>query len=183
MTHRFSQVANRVIPSLTSGPQVSVSSAVSPPEIIYDGMLSRTVTQGARHVSQTSTRAVSGIPTNAGKTPPKLEDFDPLNPGEWQLGAAGKILPRLPEGTRCGKLVMGKYGLYSPVVRKRVEAYSAGLDAGKKSEAATPFDRNMTNVAKVLAFICLAIGFHNTVMLIYGKPIWPLHNIKAPGAS
>ena len=94
-------------------------------------MLSRSVAQGARHATQTSARAVSGIPTNAGKTPPKLEDFDPLNPGEWQLGAAGKILPRLPEGTRCGKLVMGKYGLYSPELRKRVEAYSVSVQVHK----------------------------------------------------
>jgi len=28
------------------------------------------------------------------------------------------MLPRLPEGTRCGELVMGKYGLYDPKVRK-----------------------------------------------------------------
>ena len=60
----------------------------------------------------------------ARRIPPPLEQFDPLNPGEWQLGAGGKLLPRLPEGTRVGKLVMGKYGLYDPKLRKRVEAYS-----------------------------------------------------------
>uniref|UniRef100_A0A914HDV7 Acyl carrier protein n=1 Tax=Globodera rostochiensis TaxID=31243 RepID=A0A914HDV7_GLORO len=49
--------------------------------------------------SQTQFHPVSG------KKPPTLDEFDPLNPGEWQLGAFGKILPRLPEGTRCGKLV------------------------------------------------------------------------------
>ncbi|KAK6057357.1 hypothetical protein COOONC_05126 [Cooperia oncophora] len=78
------------------------------------------------------------------KTPPSLEEFDPLNPGEWQLGAGGKILPRLPEGTRVGKLVMGKYGLYDPQLRKRVEVYSKALLDGKKSEEAGPFDRAMT---------------------------------------
>jgi hypothetical protein len=40
------------------------------------------------------------------------------------MGVGGKILPRLPEGTRVGKLVMGKYGLYCPKLRKQVEAYS-----------------------------------------------------------
>lgn len=90
-------------------------------------MLGRGLQTGAQHVSRVSSRAVSGIPTNAGKTPPTLEQFDPLNPGEWQLGAAGKILPRLPEGTRVGNLVMGKYGLYDPKLRKRVEAYSVSF--------------------------------------------------------
>lgn len=28
------------------------------------------------------------VPTSAGKTPPTLEEFDPLNPGEWQLGVS-----------------------------------------------------------------------------------------------
>lgn len=135
-----------------------------------------------------------GVPTNAGRTPPTIEQFDPLNPGEWQLGAAGKILPRLPEGTRVGKLVMGKYGLYDPKLRKRVEAYSvrtfpfelyvyilfqAGLDAGKKSEAATPFDAALTNVAKILSYFCLLLGFYNCFVLAYGKPIWPMTNLKS----
>jgi hypothetical protein len=40
-----------------------------------------------------------------------------------QLGAAGKILPRLKEGTRVGKLVMGKYGLYNPKLRRQAEEY------------------------------------------------------------
>ncbi len=30
----------------------------------------------------------------------------------------GKLIPRLPEGTRVGKLVMGKYGLYNSVARE-----------------------------------------------------------------
>uniref|UniRef100_A0AC34R540 Uncharacterized protein n=1 Tax=Panagrolaimus sp. JU765 TaxID=591449 RepID=A0AC34R540_9BILA len=180
MTHRFSQLANRVVPTLTLNPQVSVSSEVpTSPQIIYDPSMLR---QGATHAVKVSSRAVSGIPTNAGKTPPTLEQFDPLNPGEWQLGSAGKILPRLPEGTRVGKLVMGKYGLYDPKLRKRVDAYATGLLEGKKSEAATPFDAKLTNVAKVLAFFCLFLGFYNSASLIYGKPLWPLNDIKAPGS-
>lgn len=38
------------------------------------------------NVRSASVPGVSQIPTNAGKTPPSLEEFDPLNPGEWQLG-------------------------------------------------------------------------------------------------
>ena len=75
------------------------------------------------NASQQAVRHVSAVARPQGKKP-TLEEFDPLNPGGWQLGASGKILPRLPEGTRCGKLVMGKYGLYAPKLRKQVQAYS-----------------------------------------------------------
>ncbi|GMT11228.1 hypothetical protein PFISCL1PPCAC_2525 [Pristionchus fissidentatus] len=121
------------------------------------------------------------IPTNAGKTPPTLEEFDPLNPGEWQLGAAGKILPRLPEGTKVGKLVMGKYGLYDPVLKKRVDTYSKALLDGKKSEEAGPFDRGVTMMVKVLGTACFIIGLYNLATLINGKPLPPYTNHKAPG--
>ncbi|CAB3397060.1 unnamed protein product [Caenorhabditis bovis] len=122
------------------------------------------------------------VPTNAGKTPPTLEQFDPLNPGEWQLGAGGKILPRLPEGTKCGKLVMGKYGLYDPVLRKRVNTYATALLEGKKSEEAGPFDRAVSNIAKALAYTSFAIGLYNLLSLAYGKPLPPLSHVKAPGS-
>ncbi|KAF8381440.1 kdp-1 [Pristionchus pacificus] len=122
------------------------------------------------------------IPTNAGKTPPTLEEFDPLNPGEWQLGAGGKILPRLPEGTKVGKLVMGKYGLYDPVLKKRVDTYSKALLDGKKSEEAGPFDRGVATIGKVLGTCCLIIGIYNLATLINGKPLPPYSDHKAPGS-
>lgn len=80
----------------------------------------------ANALSIQSTRTVATIPKPTTKKP-TLEEFDPLNPGGWQLGAGGKILPRLPEGTRCGKLVMGKYGLYDPKLRRQVEEFSASF--------------------------------------------------------
>ncbi|XGW07195.1 hypothetical protein V3C99_017033, partial [Haemonchus contortus] len=122
----------------------------------------------------------SQIPTHAGKTPPTLEEFDPLNPGEWQLGAAGKILPRLPEGTRVGKLVMGKYGLYDPVLRKRVETYSKALLDGKKSEEAGPFDRAVSKMVKFLGTICFIMGIYNLFTLAYGKLLPPYTYLKEP---
>uniref|UniRef100_A0A0N4ZDS6 Deltameth_res domain-containing protein n=1 Tax=Parastrongyloides trichosuri TaxID=131310 RepID=A0A0N4ZDS6_PARTI len=129
------------------------------------------------------TRTITGIAKNTGEVPPTLEEFDPLNPGKWQIGAAGKILPRLPEGTRVGKLVMGKYGLYHPELRKRVEAYSAGLDAGEKSENATSWDKKMAMTAKGFAYICACIALWNAATLIYGKPLPPFQNHKAPGSN
>ncbi|KAH7696782.1 Protein Y67H2A.5 [Aphelenchoides avenae] len=117
-----------------------------------------------------------------GSTPPTLDEFDPLNPGEWQLGAGGKILPRLQEGTRCGKLVMGKYGLYSPKIRDLQERFNAGLDAGKKSEDATAFNHKMTIIAKILAHFALLMGFWNLAVLVFG-PIWPRADLKPVGSS
>ncbi|CAJ0582772.1 unnamed protein product, partial [Mesorhabditis spiculigera] len=135
--------------------------------------------------ARVSARAASfqAVPTNAGRTPPKLEDFDPLNPGEWQLGAGGKILPRLPEGTRCGNLVMGKYGLYDPVLKKRVDTYAKALLDGAKSEDAGPFDRGLTKAVKILSAACLAIGVYNIATLVNGKPLPPFTNLKAPGSN
>lgn len=57
--------------------------------------------------TKTLTLIRSMTTVSAGKTPPTIEEFDPLNPGEWQLGASGKILPRLPEGTRVGTTAVG----------------------------------------------------------------------------
>ncbi|CAJ0957047.1 unnamed protein product, partial [Mesorhabditis belari] len=136
----------------------------------------------ARLSVRSASQAFQTIPTNAGKVPPKLEDFDPLNPGEWQLGAGGKILPRLPEGTRCGKLVMGKYGLYDPVLKKRVDTYSKALLEGKKSEDAGPFDRGLTSVVKVLSTCCLVLGLYNLATLFIGHPLPPFSHLKAPGS-
>ncbi|KAJ1361873.1 hypothetical protein KIN20_021240 [Parelaphostrongylus tenuis] len=123
------------------------------------------------------------VPTSAGKVPPTLEEFDPLNPGEWQLGVGGKILPRLPEGTRVGKLVMGKYGLYSPELRKRVDVFSKALLDGKKSEEAGPFDRAATRLMKILATMCFIMGIYNLVTLTYGKLLPPYSWLKPPRSS
>ncbi|CAL2040864.1 unnamed protein product [Caenorhabditis brenneri] len=111
------------------------------------------------------TASFQAVPTNAGKTPPTLEQFDPLNPGEWQLGAGGKILPRLPEGTK-----------------KRVDTYANALLEGKKSEEAGPFDVAVSKIAKVLSYICFVIAIYNLVSLVVGKPLPPLSHVKAPGS-
>ncbi|TKR69107.1 hypothetical protein L596_021304 [Steinernema carpocapsae] len=127
--------------------------------------------------------SASAIPTNAGEMPPTLEQFDPLNPGKWQLGAAGKILPRLPVGTKCGKLVMGKYGLYDPKLQKQVDLYSKALLDGAKSENARPVDRAMAVFAKFLATVSFIIAIWNLVVLVHGKPLPPYSGYQAPGSA
>ncbi|VDM61783.1 unnamed protein product [Angiostrongylus costaricensis] len=135
-------------------------------------------TLGFARVQIRSATSFQKTPTSAGKVPPTLEEFDPLNPGEWQLGVGGKILPRLPEGTRVGNLVMGKYGLYDPVLRKRVDTFSKALLEGKKSEEAGPFDRAATKIMKVLATICFIMGIYNLVTITYGKLLPPYSYLK-----
>uniref|UniRef100_A0A0K0DJK3 39S ribosomal protein L51, mitochondrial n=1 Tax=Angiostrongylus cantonensis TaxID=6313 RepID=A0A0K0DJK3_ANGCA len=90
-------------------------------------------TLGFARLQIRSATSFQKIPTNAGKVPPTLKKIDPLNPGEWHLGVGGKILLRLPEGTRVGNLIMGKYGLYGPVLRKKVDTFSKALLEGRNS--------------------------------------------------
>uniref|UniRef100_A0AC35TVZ9 SCP domain-containing protein n=1 Tax=Rhabditophanes sp. KR3021 TaxID=114890 RepID=A0AC35TVZ9_9BILA len=177
---KFSQMANKVV--ATAGLELSAQKAAAAAStVLYEKDID---TMAARMIPRLNvTRTITGVPKNAGEVAPTLDQFDPLNPGNWQVGAAGKILPRLPEGTKCGNLVMGKYGLYSPSLRKRVEAYSNALDHGSKSENCAPFDRGLSVTAKALAYACAVIALWNAATLIYGKPLPPFQDHKAPGSA
>lgn len=39
----------------------------------------------------------------------------------FSFQAGGKLVPRLPEGTKVGPLVMGKYGLYHPKIKAKTD--------------------------------------------------------------
>jgi hypothetical protein len=68
-------------------------------------------------------------------------------------------LPRLPEGTRVGKLVMGKYGLYHPGVRKSQIEFYEGIEINHDwSENARPFDRRVKMIGFIL-FITVRLAF------------------------
>ena len=111
----------------------------------------------AKTTGSTASYIQGAVHPVTGKKPPTLEEYDPLNPGEWQIGVGGKMLPRLPEGTRVGKLVMGKYGLYAPNIRKhQIEFQKETDDGALPSEVATPFDKKMRNIGTVIALISLA---------------------------
>uniref|UniRef100_A0A915NAA2 Uncharacterized protein n=1 Tax=Meloidogyne javanica TaxID=6303 RepID=A0A915NAA2_MELJA len=103
-----------------------------------------------------------------GKKPPTLEEFDPLNPGEWQIGVGGKLLPRLPEGTRCGELVMGKYGLYDP---------KAGTAGGTLPTETANYPLTVgRNI--VFGMVCCSVlmTLHSMATLLFStkeKPLWP----------
>ncbi|KAL3124036.1 hypothetical protein niasHT_005628 [Heterodera trifolii] len=99
-----------------------------------------------------------------------------LNPGEWQLGAYGKILPRLPEGTRCGGLVMGKYGLYNPQVRALQEECYPKMLAGVPTERINRNQEITFQMCKWMVIVSVFISAHNFAMMLYGtkeKPLWP----------
>uniref|UniRef100_A0A0K0FLH6 Photosystem II 10 kDa polypeptide, chloroplastic n=1 Tax=Strongyloides venezuelensis TaxID=75913 RepID=A0A0K0FLH6_STRVS len=180
---KFSQLSNKVIRTARSTIEASSTKTATTASstILYEKDVD---TMANRIIPRVMvTRNITGISKNAGEVPPTLDEFDPLNPGKWQIGASGKILPRLPEGTRVGKLVMGKYGLYHPGNRKRVEAYSSGLDAGLKSEDATARDKSLAMFGKTITCICLLLSFWNIGSLINGKPFPPFQDIKPPGAN
>ncbi|KAF7635643.1 hypothetical protein Mgra_00004886 [Meloidogyne graminicola] len=117
-----------------------------------------------------------------GKLPPPLEEFDPLNPGEWQMGVGGKLLPRLPEGTRCGKLVMGKYGLYDPKLRELQDRLWEGTAGGTlPTETATPYMRKCRDLVVLGAVIGIIGTFHAMATLLWStpeEPLWPYSLFK-----
>ncbi|KAI1722902.1 KASH (Klarsicht/ANC-1/Syne Homology) Domain Protein [Ditylenchus destructor] len=120
-------------------------------------------------------RCVSAHPVT-GKKPPTLEEFDPLNPGDWQIGVGGKILPRLPIGTKCGKLVMGKYGLRNPAYDEYLDAHQKGLDSPDNlygSEDATPWDRRHRDIAWYLSVAAGIIGMFQFYQLATQELWWP----------
>lgn len=53
-------------------------------------MLKHTFQAVKTPVVKQTVRKVSAVPST-GKKPPTLEEFDPLNPGEWQLGVRDYI--------------------------------------------------------------------------------------------
>jgi len=109
-----------------------------------------------------------------GEKPPALEEFDPLNPGNWQIGVGDKILPRLPEGTRCGKLVMGKYGLYDPKSKKLAEYMQRCHAAGIGTEDCFVVVRQIRYfLSFLLVFVITPISFFSVYCMIHQKLYWP----------
>lgn len=53
----------------------------------------------------------------------------------------------------------------------------AGLDAGLKSENATPYDARLALIAKILAYIAFIMGLHNLAMITYGDVLWPMNYV------
>ena len=86
------------------------------------------------------------------------------------LQASGKILPRLPEGTRCGNLVMGKYGLYDPEQRKQQEKEYVSLSILMKKIL----------VISLLIFFKFNVGCRNLKHFLIGVPVHHHSNSRAP---
>uniref|UniRef100_A0A915MTM3 Uncharacterized protein n=1 Tax=Meloidogyne javanica TaxID=6303 RepID=A0A915MTM3_MELJA len=119
-----------------------------------------------------------------GKKPPTLEEFDPINPGEWQIGVGGKMLPRLPEGTRCGELVMGKYGLYDPKVRKLQDELWAGTAGGTLPTETANYPLTVgRNIVFGMVCCSVVMTLHAMATLLFStkeKPLWPYKSRVQP---
>uniref|UniRef100_A0A0N5ACJ3 Transmembrane protein n=1 Tax=Syphacia muris TaxID=451379 RepID=A0A0N5ACJ3_9BILA len=136
----------------------------------------------------------SVLPTKApsadGKKPPTVEEFNYLDPKGWQIGVGlksifvgGKLLPRLPEGTKVGNLVMGKYGLYHPERRRQSELFREAISRGEKAHTARPIDRFLFYIVCTLAVISALTSIFSVASLIKGGPLWPFDKAKDSEAS
>uniref|UniRef100_A0A915EFK6 Uncharacterized protein n=1 Tax=Ditylenchus dipsaci TaxID=166011 RepID=A0A915EFK6_9BILA len=122
-------------------------------------------------INKIISRNVSAV-RGTGKKPPPMEQFDPLNPGEWQLGAQAKILPRLPEDTVVGNLTMGKFGLYpKKVIDNAMEHAEAAHHADSSSEA-RPTDAIKTKIGDIIGYALLVVGTIQGIQMITGV-FWP----------
>ncbi|KAL3068837.1 hypothetical protein niasHT_032962 [Heterodera trifolii] len=100
--------------------------------------------------------------------------YSPSSPSK--KAAYGKILPRLPEGTRCGGLVMSKYGLYNPQVRALQEECYPKMLAGVPTERINRNQEIIFQMCKWMVILSVFISAHNFAMMLYGtkeKPLWP----------
>lgn len=57
------------------------------------------------------------------------------------------------------------------------------MDAGRKSEEATPVHAKHAKAAKILSYCVGLIGIWNLFVLAYGEPIFPYAGHKAPGSA
>ncbi|KAI6189832.1 hypothetical protein M3Y97_00051300 [Aphelenchoides bicaudatus] len=125
-----------------------------------------------------SSRCISSIPTPTTKKP-TLEEFDPLNPGEW----VEKFFLVYRKELVLANWLWASMDSIIPKQRRLAQEYSDGLDAGRKSEAATPVHARWTFIAKILAHVCFLIGCWNITVLTIGRPLWPYANAKPPGSA
>jgi len=171
--YRFSSASNRLIPAAQSfalSPQgLSVAGPNTNP-IIYEA--GTKMFNSAMRVARVGASRMAS--SAAGEAPPA--HFDPLNPGKWMVGAGGKLMPRLPEGTKVGPLVMGKYGLYHPKIKAKVDELEAAESHGARMERATAGHRTLSSALYVVTGACLVLALWNLTSALFDKPLPPFVN-------
>lgn len=200
--HCFSAIANRLLPSPESAvPQGGLSSRVTTPSKILResdipnvqwsvGLGSHSEHGGSIHtcpkasaVPEVITSTVAGGGGGiVGKKPPPLLEWNPMVHTEWQLGVGARLLPKLPEGTRVGKLVMGKYGLYKPGLYESAQQFFINTELkGMAPEEALPSFALLTKIAKILSIIPILTIVLNVPSLVAQKPVGIYAGRKLPG--
>ncbi|EFO26992.1 hypothetical protein LOAG_01488 [Loa loa] len=201
---RFSALANRLLPVPESAlPEVGLSQQISVPNKILRecdvadvkwsvGLSGQDCQQlGSLHTSTKASTVpeltVGGGPVGggiAGKKPPPVLEWNPLVHTEWQLGVGGRLLPKLPEGTRVGKLVMGKYGLYKPGLHEIAQQFFINTELkGMAPENALPLSALLSKIGKILMLIPIISVLLNIPTLIAQKPVGIYAGYIPPGRS
>ncbi|VDK72199.1 unnamed protein product [Litomosoides sigmodontis] len=190
---RFSAFANRLLPVPESAlPESGLSQTISTPSKVLRecdvANVNWSVGLGGQENQQigslhTSTKASAvpevttggggeGAAGSVGKKPPPILEWNPLVHTEWQLGVGGRLLPKLPEGTRVGKLVMGKYGLYKPGLHEICQEFFINTELkGMAPENALPSSALLTKIAKFLLVVPLSLVLLSMPTIIAQKPV------------
>ncbi|KAL3985966.1 hypothetical protein ACH3XW_40825 [Acanthocheilonema viteae] len=200
---RFSALANRLLPVSESAVPTGLSQAVSAPsKILHECDVANvkwSVGLGGQESQQvgsvhTSTKAsavpdvtVGGGTTGGGvvgKKPPPVLEWNPLVHTEWQLGVGGRLLPKLPEGTKVGKLVMGKYGLYKPGLHEITQQFFINTELkGMAPENALPLSALLTKIGKILMLVPILSVLLNLPTIIAQKPVGIHSGYIPPGRT
>uniref|UniRef100_A0A0R3RRF9 Chlorophyll a-b binding protein, chloroplastic n=1 Tax=Elaeophora elaphi TaxID=1147741 RepID=A0A0R3RRF9_9BILA len=201
---RFSSFANRLLPVPESAlREIGLSQAVSVPSKILRecdvpnvkwsvGISGQECQQvGSLHTS-TKASAIPEVPVGGGATnngivgkkPPPVLEWNPLVHTEWQLGVGGRLLPKLPEGTKVGKLVMGKYGLYKPGVHNIAQQFFINTELkGMAPENALPLFALLTKIGKILMLLPLISVLLSMPTLLAQKPVGIYAGYIPPGGN
>ncbi|VDN07994.1 unnamed protein product [Thelazia callipaeda] len=201
--YRFSAFVNRLFPASESSiPLGGLSPKIdAPSKVLRESDVAdvKWTTGLGEHTSQpvgslhTSPKA-SAIPEIVGgrgssggiidKKPPPVREWNPLVHTEWQLGVGARLLPKLPEGTKVGKLVMGKYGLYKPGLYDVVQQFFINTELkGMAPEEALPLSSLLTKIAKILALVPLLSVLLSLPTIYAQKPAGIFRGYKPPGSN
>uniref|UniRef100_A0A915PV36 Uncharacterized protein n=1 Tax=Setaria digitata TaxID=48799 RepID=A0A915PV36_9BILA len=197
---RFSVIANRLLPAPeTAVPESGSSQVISAQKILREsdvpnvkwsvGLGDQECQVGSLHTS-TKASVVPEIVTGGagasggvvGKKPPPVLEWNPMTDTEWQLGVGARLLPKLPEGTKVGKLVMGKYGLYKPGLYEISQQFFINTELkGMAPENALPLSALLSKIGKVLMLVPIISVLLNIPTLLAQKPVGIYANYKPPG--
>lgn len=103
---------------------------------------------------------------------PKEHLAAPYGDPNKMLGVGGKLIPKLPKGTRVGRFVMGDHGLYDPAIRAKKQKWWSASQAG-----VAPYNVSSSPALfyalGAIATYCVVKSFINIYAITTNTP--PLH--------